>query len=506
MKHFFTLLLILACLATTAQDIDSLQSKTLKPAAMQADFKYLRRLLEETHPGLYRYNTKEQMNQRIDSVYGLLNTEMKFYDYYRLLASFIGDIRCAHTTVVPCKNWVGYLDRNAKFFPFFLYPAENKMYVLFNFTSNEDIKPGFEVVAINGRSMGDIKKIMKHSFPKDGYNESSGNAVLQGNNFTFFYYLYVDQSESFNITFKKLSGDTVSYVFPADKAFFLKRWLKKNSVNKQMLKFYNTKPPKHPWRLAFPKDLDATAWLRFDVFGGVGPNNTEDEARLALKEFMDKSLTEIANKKCTNLIIEVTGNGGGWDTQGVELFTYLMKTDSPVRYFRRQFSLTDSSEFYKFLDLSPEQLQAARAGLKREPDGTFSQMENLNPDMRLQYPKPNRFKGNVYILMNGQSGSTTAEFLAVAKYNKVGIFIGEESGGAYEGGNGGNFIHLELPSTKIEVGVPIVTGETNVDIPKQKGRGTMPDYFISYTMEEILKNTAKDKWNNLLKELINKKK
>jgi Peptidase family S41 len=506
MKHFFTLLLILACLTTTAQDIDSFKIKTLQPAAMQADFKYLRRLLEETHPGLHRYQTKEQMNHEMDSLYGLLNVEMKFYDYYRLLASLMGDIRCAHTTIMPYKNWAGYLDRNAKFIPFFLYPAQNKMYVLFNLTSNENIKPGFEVVTINGRSMEDIKKIMKHFFPKDGYNESSGNAVLQGNNFTYFYYLYVDQSEFFNITFKKLSGDAVSYVFPADKPFFLKRWAKRNTVNKQMLKFYKNKTPKHPWRLAFPKDLDATAWLSFDVFGGVGPNNTEDEARIALREFMDKSLAEIANKKCTNLIIDVRNNGGGWDTQGVELFTYLMKTDSAVRYFRRQHILTDSSEFFKFLDLSQEQLQAARAGLKREPDGTFSEMENLNSDMRLQYPKPNRFKGNIYILMNGQSGSTTSEFLAVAKYNKVGVFIGEESGGAYEGGNGGNFIHLELPNSKIEIGTPVVSGQTNVATPKLKGRGTMPDYPTSYTIENLLTNTTFTETKNILKELINKKK
>jgi Peptidase family S41 len=505
MKHFFTLLFIAVCFTVNAQVTDSLQTQILQPAAMQADFKYLRRLLEETHPGLYRYNTKEQMSRRMDSVYGLLNTEMKFYDYYRLLASFIGDIRCAHTTTTPFKDWQGYLSRNAKMLPFFMYPIQNKMYVLFNGTSSTNILPGFELLTINRKSMEEIKKIMWRCFPGDGFIQTSKNAVLTGITFMWFYYMYVEQTEQFDLTFKSLSGDTVKVNVSAQKFKPILKWFKNNTVNEQMLKYYNPKKPKQPWRLSFPKDLEATALLRFDVFGGVGPNNTEDEARLALREFMDKSLAEITNKKCTNLIIDVTGNGGGWDTQGVELFTYLMKTDSPVRFFRRQFALTDSSEFYKFLDLSLEQLQAARAGLKREADGTFSEMENLNPDMRLQYPKPNRFKGNVYILMNGQSGSTTAEFLAVAKYNKVGIFIGEESGGAYEGGNGGNFIHLELPNTKIEIGTPVVSGETNVDIPKQKGRGTMPDYFISNTIEQLLTNTLNDKANTLLKELINKK-
>ena len=47
-----------------AQGIDSLKFRILPANEMREDFNYLRRLLEETHPGLYRYSTKEQIKAK----------------------------------------------------------------------------------------------------------------------------------------------------------------------------------------------------------------------------------------------------------------------------------------------------------------------------------------------------------------------------------------------------------------------------------------------------------
>ena len=80
-------------------------------------------------------------------------------------------------------------------------------------------------------------------------------------------------------------------------------------------------------------------------------------------------------------------------------------------------------------------------------------------------PKPNRFRGRVYILMDGASASTASEFLAVAHANKVGVFVGEESGGAYEGANGSSFINLELPRSGH-------TGHYAISVLQQRGTGT----------------------------------
>jgi C-terminal processing protease CtpA/Prc len=144
---------------------------------------------------------------------------------------------------------------------------------------------------------------------------------------------------------------------------------------------------------------------------------------------MDESLAKMAKKQARHLIIDLRDNAGGWDIQGVELFTYLMKSDTAVRYYRRHHTITDSSEFLQFSDIPVSVLKTIKQQLIAEKDGTFTEKEDDDsPELRPQLPKPNRFKGQVYMLMNGKSGSTTSEFLAVAHANQIGVFVGEESG------------------------------------------------------------------------------
>ena len=61
MRRF--LLLFLMPVVCAAQSGDTLQHFTLTAAQARSDFQLYRRLLQETHPGLYRYTPKEKMQQ-----------------------------------------------------------------------------------------------------------------------------------------------------------------------------------------------------------------------------------------------------------------------------------------------------------------------------------------------------------------------------------------------------------------------------------------------------------
>ncbi|HEV7782541.1 MAG TPA: S41 family peptidase, partial [Chitinophagaceae bacterium] len=124
--------------------------------------------------------------------------------------------------------------------------------------------------------------------------------------------------------------------------------------------------------------------------------------------------------------------------------------------------------------------------LHREKDGTFTLLEEFNDELKIQQPKTNRFKGKVYFLIDGRSGSATAEFTAVAHSNHLGVFIGEETGGAYEGGNGGSFLHFELPHSKISIQSPLICYENAVHDPRVKGRGTIPDHDVPWKLNDAL--------------------
>jgi hypothetical protein len=57
-------------------------------------------------------------------------------------------------------------------------------------------------------------------------------------------------------------------------------------------------------------------------------------------------------------------------------------------------------------------------------------------------------------------------------------FVGEETGGGYEGNASGTFAILTLPHTGIRVVIPLVRSELAVVPPKERGRGILPDYRL----------------------------
>lgn len=484
MKHYLIFIFLLCSIQGFAQ-ADTLATKTLSSEQMQQDFNYLRRLLTETHPGLYRYTAKATMQSKFDSINNLLNRPLPFYEFYGIVTALVSDIRCAHTNALPTNNINGYIG-SIESFPFFMFPIGGKLYVIFNGSTDTQVTLGYELKSINGRPIDSIKSVIKRHYWSDGFIETSKNTALQGGSFCLFYYALIERPNQFRLEFKDLNGQVYRTTVPAQKYGITERAYVKNKINKKANQLYNQRHKKL-WRLSFPTDAPSTALLRFDAFGGRGMH-TGDEAKLGMQKFMDESLKKINAKKCTNLIIDVRSNSGGWDNQGIELFTYLMKQDTAVRYYRRMHAITDSSEFLAFSDLSADDKKNLKKELKKETDGTFSLREEFSPDLQPQQPKPNRFKGNVYILQNERSFSTTSEFLAACKTYHVGTMVGVEAGGAYEGGNGASFIHVSLPHSKIQVGTPLVY-YNNATLPGfEQGHGVIPDYFVEVQPNDLTSN------------------
>jgi len=494
------LLCILPWLARAQAGTDSLVTKGLPPADLQSDFRYLRRLLEETHPGLYRYTPRVVMQARLDSIEKSLNQPQPFYQFFKTVSGLLADIRCAHTHALPHGKWREQFRSNLKTIPFFLVPFENRSYVIFNGTEDARILPGSELLSINGQSMDAIRQQVFRYHWTDGYIETAHAPAMRGELFSLFYYWYIGQPEVYALTFRSPNGDTLQLEAPGKPFGTSIQQMVKNPINKQMMAWYNGKKARHPWRLSFPEELPNTAYLRLDEFGGEGAKNGE-QAITVFRKFMDKTMAQLTKKNVQHLVVDLRSNRGGWDSQGIELFTYLMKGDSAVPYYARQHSVTDSSEFLRFSDLSEADRKNVKNELIPEPDGTFTLKQGSDTREPKRYgPKPNRFRGQVYILMNGESVSTASEFLAVAHANRVGVFIGEESGGAYEGGNGSSFINLTLPRSGIQVSTPLVYYRNAVPEPAAKGRGTLPDYPAPVTVQNLLEHT--DNMLPILKKLI----
>ena len=106
---------------------------------------------------------------------------------------------------------------------------------------------------------------------------------------------------------------------------------------------------------------------------------------------------------------------------------------------------------------------------------------------KLIQPKPNNFKGKVYVLINGGSFSASSVISSNLKSSKRAFFVGEETGGAYNGTVAAQMPLVQLPNSKVNlrIGVALVSANGKTDI---EGRGIFPDKEIIPTLEDRKNN------------------
>ncbi len=88
--------------------------------------------------------------------------------------------------------------------------------------------------------------------------------------------------------------------------------------------------------------------------------------------------------------------------------------------------------------------------------------------------------------------SSCADVAAILSYNKKASFVGQETGGGYQGNNSGMIPDSKIQPFNFTLTVPLQKYFNYVDTSKNIGRGTMPDYPINLTIDDILKGNDKE--------------
>ena len=102
----------------------------------------------------------------------------------------------------------------------------------------------------------------------------------------------------------------------------------------------------------------------------------------------------------------------------------------------------------------------------------------------------NAFMGKVYVLINGGSFSASSIIAAKLQANKRAVFVGEETGGAFNGTVAARMPIITLPNSKNKVRI----GLARIGILEKTdtiGRGVFPDVEIIPTVEEFKNNEDK---------------
>jgi C-terminal processing protease CtpA/Prc len=459
----------LACTQTHSAVV----SGTLPPAQTQADFDLMRRALEEAHGGLYRYSSKAEMDRVFGAERAKLNSPLTKPAFMAVLMETLAQIRCGHTGLAPDEDTQKEMAA-AKMFPLRITVEGRRLIVLSNDTvDDKTIRPGMEITEINDRKPAYILNRILPKLAADGDVETGKRTRLQ-RTFSQNYWIFVDRTEEFTVRARDAAGTTVTSKLPG----VIDSERKRNSTRNPLNAEFQAIVPKLEWwsenlAMRFLKDPDI-AEIHIGGFGGS-----------AYPKWMEETFKTLREKGTRALIIDLRGNGGGTDMYGAMLVSYL--TDKPFRYFDHIDVKTISPSFKEHSDWQADREPRLRELMIPNPAGGYLVPAKLHPGVEEQPPGKYPFMGKVFVLIDGGTFSTAADFCAVAHHLKRATFIGEETGGGYYGNNSGMQAMLTLPNSKMRIRVPMYQYWNAVPGYDGKRRGTRPDHFVETRVANLLR-------------------
>jgi Peptidase family S41 len=461
-----------ACAAQPAT-IDSKKATTPEPAKvpepvppqkLREDFRILRQALEEGHPGIYRYTPKAELNDRFNRAEKALGRPMNVYEFYRIVAPAVAALKCGHTGVRVSPD----LDKGKPVLPLVVRVLDGKVYVLRDLSSTEGSLLGKGIRGINGLEAGKIVQTLLAAVAGDGDVQTARLRRIGGVNF--------------NRELIDLLG--------LESPYAVRFWDAKQGRERTVLlegiavsKLQESRPNDSAVLTFF--DEGKIADLKILRFGGTA--NKKD-----LRVFFRDCFNEIHRKKSGALILDLRDNGGGADDLGKLLLSFLI--DEPFQYYE---DLVLNGLSFSFQKYTAQKRGLPAEMMERQPNGKYRLVKH--PNWGIQQPSKPTFSGKVYLLINGNSFSTTSEFLSHVHARKRATFIGEESGGGYYGNTSGPGAVLTLPNTKLQAYVPLMTYYMAVRDYKATSHGVVPDHPVSYTIDELIQ--GKDKELSLALEL-----
>ncbi|MEL6559199.1 MAG: S41 family peptidase [Bacteroidota bacterium] len=442
-----------------------LPQKTFSADQLAEDFEVFRGSLEDFHAGLYWYTSKKDLDQIFDETSASLKDSLSELEFFRKLTFITSKIRCGHTVIRTSISTRDHISQEGKLLPFDIKILNGKMYMLANRIDEElPIKPGMEILKINDFTVDSLLQLASSVVSGDGFIET--NKVKRFERyFSFFYVSRFGPTDVYEIDYLDQDGQKKSARIQAQFA---------NQLNPK-------KRSERNLNLSFPEQNIALLRVRQFEDWKEGKNKFRFEKELK------GIFREISSSQVDNLVIDMRDNVGGNDNYGLRLFSYLYA--KPIVEFKEQTLITNKSKYFRYC----RELNRTKALLyhlfstKKGEDSRFymRNAKTLKPS-RPVFPQ---FSGSIYILINGGTYSTGADFVSIMRSYQLATFIGDEAGGGYYGNTSGYLVTVKLPNSKLRLILPLVNYRTNVEPVEEIGRGVMPDFPITPSITDLVNDT-----------------
>lgn len=474
--------------------------------------------LKRNHPHLYQYTSKEILDFKFDSLKSAIKTPMDSRLFYKELAQVTRYVGQGHMSISPQDTKFNKKERKAfqdKRFDInyldFEY-LDNKLFIA-NVLNKDSVLINAEVLKIEDETPQDLIKEYKKTIGSDGYNTTFHNRIV-GKRFMRYYTRDKGRLDSISftlkntdsifiknykrITIKNNTKDSVlTDTITKDKTPIVKLTKAEKKAKKKEAKALTKNNSKYG-RISVPHLKDVTIYTRNLNF--VGKDSTVALMKIRgftkgnYKAFYDETFITLDSLKTETLIIDLRNNFGGRLAEIDYLYSYL--TDQKYIFINKSDSKTRTPFLKSLMSNSTGVGTKIVAGLLSPIIAPIELVRSSKRDGKLRYklssakekkPKALNFKGKIYVLINGNSFSASSVLSTQLDGTNRATFVGEETGGAYNGTVAGMMKVYTLPNTKIKANIGLLhvdsKHKTSID-----GYGVKPDVEILPTYQDRLNN------------------
>lgn len=460
------------------------------------DFTYKK--FQKLHPKLDYYISKEKLDYKFDSLKTTIHTPLTPLEFYKKISPVVAAVRQGHSYVlVPEKQFSkketkAILKKGTGPFSQFNFSFSNdKLYVTKNKSYNKSITAGTEVLSVNGIKPLDLVQEYNQYYTSDGFNTSlkKQNAAKRFiSAFTSEFgikdslqYLLKSNDSIKLVTIKRLKPDSIkkktakiaSKTVSTNKAKLreLKRKKRINGFEKTTNTFIR--------EFHFSAKDSSVAILKIRAF-----------KKGKFKKFYKESFAEIKKRNTKTLIIDIRNNGGGQLKEIVHLYRYL--ADSTFVFLKKSEVVSRASLFNgAYFNKGSIGVKAIKTVFAPFVYGYLLLNVHKDKDKKNYFAtetkpqtiKKNAFDGKLYVLINGGSFSASSIISSNLKGSKRATFIGEETGGDYNGTVAGFMPVVKLPHSnlKVRIGIMNVAPYYQTEV---LGHGIFPDVSIQPSLED----------------------
>lgn len=444
------------------------------------DYAIFQATLEETHPGIYWYTTKDNMDAYFKWGRNQISDSATETEFRKILNYVAAQVNCGHTTVRPSKAFARVNDTTRpKIFPLSLKVwgsrtnerADTAVITTNLFRRDSILRRGIRIRSIDGKVIDELIDTMGRYISSDGYNRTHKyQSISNTGTFGRLYTTLFGLKEKYSIEYFDVNGmvrHTEMPVYDPSKDTALRRaisTLRPLTKEEQRNRRYQTT------RILKVDTVNRTAFMELNSFG----------KDYRLRAFFRRSFRNLQRLNIGHLIIDVRGNGGGSVTNSTILTKYIAK--HPFKIADSLYAVDKRSRYGKYIQNNFWNKLFITFLTKRNKKGEyhFGYFERH----RFRPKQKNHFDGQVYVLTGGNSFSATILFAnAVMKQENVTV-VGEETGGGAYGNSAWLIPDFTLPVTGVRFRLPLFRLVINKDIPKN-GRGIIPEVESAPTQKTV---------------------